>query len=254
MEFFVDRQSIVRTIWGKSDTILFVFAGASAEFALNKAVDWLYFTGRLPADPLGRLFSTVMYARLIVFSEKEKAEAAIDKITAIHQAVENSRGSTIPGWAYRDVLFMLIHYSVASYELLERKLTNTEKDDLYDVFYRMGKRMGLKELPETYKAWLISREAHLQADLQSSKYTLDLFKQYRKHLGFFRYRILVESQKLVCSPVVLQLLNLSKFSWASPLLFFYKLSRKVSLDNFVKSIILPNAYKQQIRALDIVPS
>ena len=133
-----------------------------------------------------------MYARLIVFSEKEKAEAAIDKITAIHQAVENNRGSTIPAWAYRDVLFMLIHYSIAYYELLERKLTDNEKDDLYDVFYRMGKRMGLKELPESYQAWLISRESHLQADLQSSKYTLDLFKQYRKHLGFFRYRILVE--------------------------------------------------------------
>jgi len=56
VEFFVDKASIVRNIWGKGDTILYVFAGASAEFALNKAVDWLYFTGRLPSDPLGRLF------------------------------------------------------------------------------------------------------------------------------------------------------------------------------------------------------
>src|SRR6185295_7977685 len=138
MEFFVDKQSVVRKIWGKGDTILFVFAGSSAEFALNKAVDWLYFTGRLPADPLGRLFSTVMYARLIVFSEKEKALNAIDKITAIHSAVEQNRGAQIPDWAYRDVLFMLIHYSIASYELLEKKLTPQEKEDLFDVFYRMG--------------------------------------------------------------------------------------------------------------------
>src|SRR4026207_1005697 len=108
MQFFVERNSVVRKIWGKSDTILFVFAGASAEFALNKAVDWLYFTGRLPADPLGRLFSTVMYARQIVFSEKNAADKAIDKIAAIHAAVENSRGSKIPDWAHRDVLFMLI--------------------------------------------------------------------------------------------------------------------------------------------------
>ena len=56
MEYFVDKRSIVRKIWGKGDTVLFVLAGTSAEFALNKAVDWLYFTGRLPADPLGRLF------------------------------------------------------------------------------------------------------------------------------------------------------------------------------------------------------
>ena len=253
MEFFVDRQSIVRTIWGKSDTILFVFAGASAEFALNKAVDWLYFTGRLPADPLGRLFSTVMYARLIVFSEKTKAEAAIDKITAIHQVVENNRGAKIPDWAYRDVLFMLIHYSVAAYELLERKLTDKEKEDLYDVFFRMGQRMGLKELPDNYKDWLVSREAHLNADLRKSEYTEDLFKQYHKHLGAFRYRILVESQKLVCPPLVIQLLQLNKFSWASPLLFFYKISRRLSLDEFLKSIILPADYKKQIRELDVTP-
>ena len=119
MEYFVDEKSVVRKIWGKSDTILFVFAGASAEFALNKAVDWLYFTGRLPSDPLGRLFSTVMYARKIVFSEKNEALKAIDQITNIHRAVEKNRGDKIPDWAYRDVLFMLIHYSVASFELLE---------------------------------------------------------------------------------------------------------------------------------------
>ncbi|MCW3116396.1 MAG: hypothetical protein JWM28_478, partial [Chitinophagaceae bacterium] len=124
MEFFVDKQSIVRKVWGKGDTILFVFAGASAEFALNKAVDWLYFTGRLPADPLGRLFSTVMYARKIVFSERQEALKAIDKITFIHTTVENNRNAKIPDWAYRDVLFMLIHYSIASFELLERKLTD----------------------------------------------------------------------------------------------------------------------------------
>src|SRR5215213_3734836 len=127
MEYFVAKRSIVRKIWGKSDTVLFVFAGASAEFALNKAVDWLYFTGRLPADPLGRLFSTIGYARQIVFSEKEAALRAIDKMRAIHSAVEANRGATIPDWAYRDVLFMLIHYSIASFELLERKLTAEEK-------------------------------------------------------------------------------------------------------------------------------
>lgn len=254
MEFFVDPRSIVRTIWGKSDTILFVFAGASAEFALNKAVDWLYFTGRLPKDPLGRLFSTVMYARLIVFSEKTKAEAAIDQITQIHRAVEQNRGAQIPDWAYRDVLFMLIHYSVASYELLERKLTDQEKEDLYDVFLRMGTRMELKDLPLTYKDWLKAQQEHLQNDLVKSEYTIDLYRQYRKHLGAMRYRILVQSQKLVCPPIVLKLLGLSQFSWASPLLFLYKISRLLKLDNLVKAILLPGQYKKQIKALDIVPA
>src|SRR5687768_17886183 len=101
MEFFVEKRSIVRTIWGKSDTILFVFAGASAEFALNKAVEWLYFTGRLPADPMGRLFSTVGYPRGIVFADQETALKSIDKITAIHAGVEAARGAKIPDWAYQ---------------------------------------------------------------------------------------------------------------------------------------------------------
>src|ERR1041384_7996090 len=111
-EYFVDKTSIVRQIWGKSDTILFIFAGASAEFALNKAVDWLYFTGRLPADPLGRLFSTVSYSRAIIFSEKHVALRAIDAMTAIHAGVEGKRAISIPDWAYRDVLFMLVDYSI----------------------------------------------------------------------------------------------------------------------------------------------
>src|SRR6478735_9172887 len=134
MELFVKKDSIVRKIWGSSDTVLFIFAGSAAEFALNKAVDWLYFTGRLPADPIGRLFSTVAYAKMIIFAERENAYKAIDKITSIHAAVEQSRNAKIPDWAYRDVLYMLIHYSIAAYELLEKKLTAPEKEKVFAVF------------------------------------------------------------------------------------------------------------------------
>src|ERR1700741_1044638 len=109
---FVTNGSIVREIWSKADTVLFIFAGAPAEFALNRSVDWLYFTGRLPADPLGRLFSTVAYANRIIFSKKDDALKAVDQITAIHKGVEKNRGADIPDWAYRDVLFLLIDYSV----------------------------------------------------------------------------------------------------------------------------------------------
>ncbi|UJH92135.1 hypothetical protein LZ575_06025 [Antarcticibacterium sp. 1MA-6-2] len=54
MEYFVDKDSIVREIWGKGDTILFIFAGASSEFALNKTVDWLYFTGLVTRRSFGK--------------------------------------------------------------------------------------------------------------------------------------------------------------------------------------------------------
>lgn len=252
MEYFVQKKSIVREIWGKGDTILFIFAGASAEFALNKAVDWLYYTGRLPADPLGRLFSTVSYAREIVFAEKEKAIQAIDKISAIHSAVESARGAVIPAWAYRDVLFMLIHYSIASFEVLERKLANEEKEEVYDVFYRMGVRMGLKELPSNFNEWLGVRDEHMEQNLQRSHYTLDLFKQYRKHLGPFRYKLLLEGQILVVPEKVNSLLQLGKFSLLTPILGLYKISRRLKMDWLLKSIILPHEYKAQIKDLDSV--
>ena len=252
MQYFVSKQSIVREIWGKSDTILFIFAGASAEFALNKAVDWLYFTGKLPKDPLSRLFSTVNYARLIVFSEMSAANAAIDKIASIHTAVENSRGGKIPDWAYRDVLFMLIHYSISSFEVLERKLNAAEKEEVFDVFYRVGVRMGLKELPLSYTQWLSAREAHLQQDLIKSDFTKDLYLQYKKHLGIYRYFLLVEGQKMVVPERVAFLLGFKKILLLKPILWVYTLTKKVKIDGLLKSAILPKAYKDQIEALDVV--
>ncbi|MGC4042101.1 MAG: oxygenase MpaB family protein [Flavobacterium sp.] len=252
MELFTEKDSIVRKIWGKSDTVLFIFAGASAEFALNKAVDWLYFTGKLPSDPLGRLFSTVGYAKKIVFAPADEAHKSIEIIRQIHMNVEQNRGASIPGWAYRDVLFMLVHYSIASYELLERKLTADEKEEVYNVFYRMGTRMGLKELPISYTAWLPVRESHLEDNLKASKYTFDLFKQYKKHLGLLRYEILIESQKLVVPKNVKKLLYLNDLSILILIIPIYKLSRLIHLDAFLKDILLPSQYKKEIRGLDVV--
>ncbi len=251
MEYFVDKHSIVRQIWGKGDTILFIFAGASAEFALNKAVDWLYFTGRLPADPLGRLFSTVSYARKIVFSDKESALRAIDAIAAIHTAVEEKRGANIPDWAYRDVLFMLIDYSIRSYEVLERKLSRAEKQEVFNVFYRVGNRMGVKRLPEAFEAWEKMRLEHLQQNLLYSHFTADLYQQYRKHLGTVRYRLLLESQMLVVPNKVHKLLKFRRVSFLSPLIVLYKLSRSMKIDWLLKDLILPSKYKKEIKALDI---
>jgi hypothetical protein len=252
-EYFVDRDSVVRQIWGKSDTILFIFAGAAAEFALNKAVDWLYFTGRLPADPLGRLFSTVSYARKIVFSEKAAALHAIDAMTAIHAGVESKRGARIPDWAYSDVLFMLIDYSIRSFELLERRLTSAEKAEVFKVFHRVGERMALKGLPASFEEWQTMRHEHLKANLHPSSYTKDLFLQYRKHLGLLRYRILLEGQMLVVPETVSNMLGFRSFSLLKPLIPLYKLSRNMKLDWLLKAVIQPSKYKGEIRKLDVMP-
>lgn len=250
MEHFVKKDSVVREIWGKSDTILFIFAGAAAEFALNKAVDWLYFTGRLPADPLDRLFSTVAYAGRIIFLPYDEAIAAIDNINAIHKGVEDKRGDNIPQWSYRDVLYMLIGYSITAYELLERNLTEAEKEEIFDVFKRVGERMEVESLPKDYKEWLKDREVHLHNDLKYSEHTADLYLQYKKHLGLVRYKLLLQVQQMICPPKVKELLDLSQKAVLAPALTAYKFSRLLKMDKAFKYLLLPPDYKKQILDLD----
>ena len=250
MATFVKQDSIVRSIWGKADTVLFIFAGSAAEFAVNKAVDWLYFTGKLPADPLGRLFSTVAYARQIIFSDYDDAIRAIDKITAIHQGVEQARGAQIPDWAYRDVLFMLIDYSIRSFELLERQLTIQEKAEVFDVFYRVGAQMNLTGLPASYLQWELMRAEHLHHDLVSSEFTIDLYRQYKKHLGPLRYEVLKQVQLLMIPPLVNKHLQLNNVPWLLPVLWIYKFFRLIKLEFILRDALLPATYKSQIKSLD----
>lgn len=251
-KFFVDEQSVVRKIWGNADTIFLIFAGAAAEFAVSKAVDWLYFTGKLPKDPLKRMFSTVSYAQAIVFAEKQAAHRAIDAMSAIHTGVEAKRGSRIPDWAYRDVLFMLIDYSLRAFEILERKLTGEEKKEVFGVFYRLGDRMGIVGLPTGYEEWVTMRADHLKNNLQYSDYSKDLFRQYRKHLGFFRYLILIEAQALIGPEPVRARMGLKRFSFLHPVVAVYKVSRMFRLDRLLKALVLPSAYKKEIAGLDVV--
>ena len=250
MEYFVNPDSVVRRIWGKADTVLFIFAGSAAEFALNKAVDWLYFTGKLPADPLGRLFSTVEYARRIIFAELAAAEQAIDTIVRIHAAVEEKRGMRIPDWAYRDVLFMLTAYSMRVFEAIERPLTAAEKAEIVDVFYRMGQRMGIPEVPATYAAWQQARQAHLENDLVVSDYTADLYRQYRRHLGAFRYELVLQAQRFVTPPRVRELLKLSRWSWLPLALPVYRPTQHLALGRWARASLMPAQYRAQILALD----
>src|SRR5690606_39932369 len=96
-----------------------------------------------------------------------------------------------------DVLFMLIDYSIRSYELLERPLTAAEREEVFDVFHRVGSRMGIAGLPGDYPSWTEMRQEHLQQDLLHSRFTDDLFRQYRRHLGAVRYYMLLAVQRLV---------------------------------------------------------
>lgn len=247
---FAHPDSIVRTIWSRGDTVLLIFAGASAEFALNRSVDWLYFTGRLPADPLGRLFSTVEYAQQIVFAEEDRALAAIDSITAIHKGVEEKRGATIPATAYLDVLFMLIAYSISSFELLERRLQPEEKAGVFEVFARVGRRMGLAGIPDRYEEWERLREQYIKDNLVVSDLSHDLYRRYRKSLGPVRYFLLLQAQVLLVPGRVRRLLDLPSFPLLYPIVQLYRLFRWLRLDKGIKTVLLPARYREQVFRLD----
>lgn len=246
---FVAPDSIVRKIWGQTDIVLFIFAGAAAEFALNKAVDWLFFTGRLPEDPLGRLCSTVGYARAIIFTEESQAHAALRQVNHIHAAVESSRHARIPPEAYRDVLYLLIHYSIVAFELLERKLSAAEREEIVNVFRKVGRQMQLEELPEEYTTWRQDRQIHLENNLIYSNHTQQLFRRYRSQLGSWRYRLMLQVQQQVCPPEVRRLLSLENRYWLGPLLRSYKLIRDIEFLQRRVHYLLPAPYPQQLLSL-----
>jgi hypothetical protein len=53
--------------------------------------------------------------------------------------------------------------------------------------------MGLKKLSETFFTGIPVRGQNLQADHEKSVQTIDSFRLYKKHMGAFRYYILVEA-------------------------------------------------------------
>lgn len=250
MKDFVDRRSIVRTIWGRSDLILLIFAGAAAEFALNRAVDWLFFTNKIPQDPVGRLLSTVRYAQDIVFAEESRAQQAIDRISAIHKGVERERSQTIPQWAYRDVLYMLIDYSERSCRMLYRPLTRLERQELYSVFLRVGRRMQIEQLPEKYDEWRSDRARHLARDLVYSEYTARLFAQYRKHLGGWRYELLRLVQARLVPKHVSRLLGLRESLLLSGSLWMYPIFEELRLRPLIQRALLPSQYLADIERFE----
>jgi uncharacterized protein (DUF2236 family) len=250
MNYFVRPGSVVRQIWGDADVILLIFAGSAAEFALNKAVDWLFFTGRLPADPIARLFSTVRYAQEIVFAPDDRARQAIARMHTIHKGVEQNRGYSIPDWAYRDVLYMLIDYSERAYQLLHRALTDPERDELFQTFRAVGAGMGVPDLPTTYTDWRVDRQKHLDNDLARSEFTDQLFRRYQEQLGTWRYKLLRRVQSILVPIQVSERLDLTPDPVLPHSIGLYKVLNALRLRSVVQRILLPTEYLAQIQGLD----
>jgi uncharacterized protein (DUF2236 family) len=245
---FVPRHSIVRTIWGNPDLVLLIFAGSAAEFALNRAVDWLFFTGEIPRDPIGRLFSTVRYAQEIVFGDEEKAQRTLDRINAQHASVEQERRQAIPDWAYRDVLYMLIDYSERAYALLYRPLSQRQTSDLFEVFLRIGEALRIPELPKTYADWKLDRHRHLVRDLSYSKHTAMLFQSYRRHLGVWRYQLLLEVQAVLVPEEVRRMLRLNSNPLMPGLAQTYGIIGRRYVRSMVHTLLIPPRYWDEVRS------
>jgi uncharacterized protein (DUF2236 family) len=254
MEYFSPPGSIARQVWGNSDTVMLVFSGASAEFAVNRAVDWLFFTGRLPADPAARFFSTVRFAQQIMFADAETATATIDRVRKIHAAVERQRGQRIPDWASRDVLYMLMDYSARAFEMLNRPLTPAEQAALYAVNLQLGSLMGVPELPPTYEAWANDRQLHLIRDLAYSDYSAQLYRQYRRVLGPLRYEMLRSVQAWLVPEHVRELLKLRKPPGSAHTVALYHKLDQLGLRPAIQRLLLPPRYLADVRKLDVVSS
>jgi len=249
---FVPPGSVVRRIWGDADMVLLVFAGAAAEFALNRAVDWLFFSGELPRDPIGRLFSTAAYSQRIVFADEATALRTLDRIRAIHQVVERERGQRIPEWAHRDVLYMLVDYSERAHATLAGPLAPAEQRELYAVFHRVGTALRIPELPRTYAAWRADRELHLRRDLVRGAGTEALYAAYRRHLGGWRYRILLGVQAMLVPDHVRRLLGLAPAPMLPRVARLYPLLVRAGFRPVIRRLLMPAEHLPAVRALDQV--
>jgi uncharacterized protein (DUF2236 family) len=155
---------VTRRVWSSPDAILLFFAGGAAEFAAIKAVDWLFFTGRLPEAPVERFFQTVRFAQRVFFGDPAQAAAAIEAINRIHRRVEEARGEEIPQWAYRDMLFILIDYGERAHEVVFGPMTEGERRSHFGAALALGRVMGLSGLPTTYAAYKAQRHRQLLED------------------------------------------------------------------------------------------
>ena len=247
---FVESGSIVRRIWGDPDLVLLIFAGSAAEFALNRAVDWLFFTGKIPQDPIGRLFSTVRYAQEIVFVDEEKARRTLERINAQHASVEHDRRQTIPDWAFRDVLYMLIDYSERAYALLYKPLSKLQQRELFEVFMRIGEALYIPQLPRTYEEWRMDRREHIARDLVHSKHTSMFYRQYRRHLGLWRYQLLLEVQAVLVPDEVRRLLDFRSNKLISGMVQTYGIVTGGHVRSLVHSLFIPPRYWSEVRSFD----
>jgi uncharacterized protein (DUF2236 family) len=246
---------VTRRIWSSPDAILLFFAGGAAEFAAIKAVDWLFFTGRLPGAPVDRFFETVRFAQGVFFADPAGATDAVERINRIHRRVEEARGEEIPQWAYRDMLFILIDYGERAHEVVFGAMTEAERASHFGVALALGRAMNLSGLPDTYEEYRDQRHQQLLEDYVCGPLTEELYASYRRALGPWRYRLLRLVQANVLPDELRDVLRLKPHPLVDELLQCYRFvpggGNKLRP---LHGVLLPSRFAKQLRKMGRVPA
>ena len=225
-------SDITRAIWGDPENVVLVYAGAAAEFALHPENHWLFYTGKLPSDPLGRFRDTLQYQQKLFFMPKERVPLVARHIKDMHRQVEAKRSgeegpSRISDKAYLQVFSMLIEYGILGFEYLNRRtMTRVEKEDYFNDIRSIARMMEIADFPPDYHHYLTQRTQMVVRELQFNSYTWELMKAYWKNLGPFRYWCLLQFQARFIDPILAQRLGLKAgrfFGW------IYKLYPRVRI-------------------------
>ena len=240
----------MRRIWGSPDAIMLMFAGSAAEFAVNKAVDWLFWTNALPNAPIERFFETVQFAQAIAFGDATEVAAAFAGVNRAHQGVERSRGEHIPQWAYRDVLFMLVDYGERAHAIVFGPMTESERLAHWETSMRTGRELHIEGLPRSYAEYELARRTHIEQHTARTRYTGMLYDRYRRHLGSWRMRGLLDLQGSLVPPEVAHILDLERKPRVDRLLRLYRHVRSRRLLRLLYPLMLPAPYGRQLATLE----
>jgi uncharacterized protein (DUF2236 family) len=245
---------VTRRIWGSPDAILLFFAGGAAEFAAIKAVDWLFFTRRLPGAPVERFFETVRFAQSVFFGDPAGAAEAVERINRIHRGVEEARGEEIPQWAYRDMLFILIDYGERAHEVVFGPMTEAERDSHFEVTLALGQAMRLSGLPATYAEYRDQRHQQLLDDYARGPLTDELYASYRRALGSWRFRLLRLVQASVLPEELRDVLRLKPYPLVDELLRCYRfVPGGANKLRPLHGALLPGRFARQLREMELAP-
>lgn len=229
---------------------MLIFAGSAAEFAINKAVDWLFWSNALPDAPIERFFETVRFAQQLAFGDAREAAAAIDGVNRAHRGVERSRGGSIPQWAYRDVLFMLIDYGERAHAIVFGPMREDERLEHYRASVALGRALHIEGLPDEYATYQALRQSHLAQNTEHSRFTDELYARYREHLGAWRMRALLDLQASLVPARAAELLNLRRKRRVDLLLRFYRRRLAGKRLRWIYPLLLPRPYGAVLATLE----